>query len=61
MIQEIAEDRPRQYWCVTGHELPAAELEHLTEEVSLDRGALVRICREHGAPIGTSVAPAAGE
>lgn len=39
------------YMCVTGHCIPPRELEVLTEEVELDNGARVRICKEHGAPI----------
>jgi hypothetical protein len=39
------------YRCVTGHPIPAAELSALTEVWTLDEGAEVRVCREHGAPI----------
>jgi hypothetical protein len=48
------------YSCVTGHLIPDAELDRLTEVVSLDAGAQVRICREHGAPISLTKGPAAG-
>jgi hypothetical protein len=43
--------REVSYWCTTGHPIPSEALGSDTEIVSLDRGAEVRICREHGAPI----------
>lgn len=43
------------YHCVTGHEIPRQDLDSLTEVRSLDEGALVRICREHGSPIAITV------
>jgi hypothetical protein len=43
------------YRCVVGHEIPSDLLEELTEVASLDAGASVRLCREHGAPIAVTV------
>jgi hypothetical protein len=48
------------YRCVVGHEIPGPELDELTEVRSLDQGAVVRLCREHGAPIAIIVAPPYG-
>lgn len=45
------------YQCVVGHEIPDAELDSLTEVRSLDQRAVVRLCREHGAPVAVTVAP----
>lgn len=43
------------YRCVTGHEIPPETLLVSTEVVSLDKGAVVRLCREHGTPIAIRV------
>lgn len=48
-----------RYTCTTGHAIPAVDLEGLSEVVSLDAGAQVRICREHGAPVRVSLPPGA--
>jgi hypothetical protein len=48
-----------RYACTTGHAIPAAALNELSEIVSLDAGAQVRVCREHGAPVRTSLPPGA--
>jgi hypothetical protein len=40
-----------RYRCVVGHDIPAVDLESLTAIRSLDEGAEVRVCVEHGAPI----------
>jgi hypothetical protein len=45
------------YRCVTGHEIPVDDVVETTEVVTLDGGAVVRQCREHGAPIAIRVAP----
>jgi hypothetical protein len=45
------------YRCVTGHPIAAGELDEDTTVESLDTGAVVRICREHGAPIAIRIAP----
>lgn len=45
------------YRCVTGHEIPPEAVAECTEVVSLDEGAVVRLCREHGAPIAIHVSP----
>lgn len=45
----------RTYRCVVGHEIPSERIEELTEVASLDAGASVRLCREHGAPIAVSI------
>ncbi|GAC1473237.1 MAG: hypothetical protein PVSMB7_26950 [Chloroflexota bacterium] len=42
------------YTCATGHIIARDDLERRTEVQSLDRGALVRVCREHGAPVAIS-------
>jgi hypothetical protein len=47
------------YRCVTGHPIPAGALDSLTEVVSLDGGAVVRQCCEHGAPIAILISPPA--
>lgn len=41
----------KRYRCLTGHEIDAVALEEETEVVTLDDGAKLRLCREHGAPI----------
>jgi hypothetical protein len=43
------------YFCLAGHPVPADALDTVTEVQTLDDGAQVRVCREHGAPIGTSI------
>jgi len=43
------------YRCVVGHEIPFERIEELTQIASLDEGASVRLCREHGAPIAVTV------
>lgn len=43
------------YRCVVGHVIAAGQLDALTETVSLDGGASVRVCRDHGAPIAMTV------
>jgi hypothetical protein len=50
-----------QYWCVAGHIVSQEALQRDTEIRRLDAGAEVRICREHGAPIGATAIPVAGE
>lgn len=45
----------KSYRCVTGHSIAGHLFDELTEEVNLDGGALVRVCREHFAPIAVSV------
>jgi hypothetical protein len=47
------------YRCAVGHEIPSERIEELTELASLDAGASVRLCREHGAPIVVTVLRAA--
>lgn len=42
---------PAMYHCSTGHSIPAADFERLSEIVTLDGGARVRVCIEHGAPV----------
>lgn len=45
------------YSCVVGHSVLRDALDQETEVRSLDAGAEVRICREHGAPIAESACP----
>lgn len=45
------------YTCVVGHEISSGEIEHMTHVESLDGGARVRLCNEHGAPIAETVEP----
>lgn len=47
------------YTCVAGHEIPGADLQALTQIETLDAGAEVRLCREHGAPIAETIVPEA--
>jgi hypothetical protein len=42
------------YWCVVGHEIAQEQLDVETEVRTLDQGAEVRICVEHGAPIAVT-------
>ena len=52
MVVELAMDRPHIFLCTAdGEEIAPESLDEKTEIVSLDAGAIVRICREHGAPI----------
>lgn len=39
------------FQCSVGHEIDPDRLEAETDVVRMDRGAQVRICKEHGAPI----------
>ena len=48
------------YRCLAGHEIPVAQLDEVTVLVTLDGGAVVRICRQHGAPVSVTTAPASG-
>ncbi len=57
MMEEQQAPRAIAYWCVAGHDIVASELENETETVMMDRGARVRICREHGAPIAWKESP----
>lgn len=45
----------RAYSCLAGHAIPADLLEQLSQEVTLDEGAVVRLCRDHFAPIAVTV------
>lgn len=45
--------RPRTYWCTVGHPIPAGALAERTEVVFLDKGAKVRVCRDHHAPVAS--------
>lgn len=52
MVVELAMNRPHIFLCTAdGKEFEPDALDEMTEIVSLDAGAVVRICREHGAPI----------
>ncbi|HZS94256.1 MAG TPA: hypothetical protein VFA78_05625 [Chloroflexota bacterium] len=52
MVVELAMNRPHIFLCTAdGEEFEPDALDAKTEIVSLDAGAVVRICREHGAPI----------
>ena len=55
----MVDEKSRSYTCTTGHAIPAADLGRLTELQSLDKGAEVRVCSEHGAPIVVSIMPEA--
>ncbi len=50
-------ERDTTYHCVVGHEIPSSELDAASEVWTLDEGARVRICIEHGAPIAMTQAP----
>lgn len=52
-------ERRTTYECVVGHEIAASELDSRTEIQTLDGGARVRVCVEHGAPIAMTEAPVA--
>jgi hypothetical protein len=43
---------PETYFCLAGHDIPTQSLDLETQIETLDQGARVRICREHGCPIG---------
>jgi hypothetical protein len=45
----------RSYSCVAGHPIPPDLLDQLSQELTLDGGAVVRVCREHYAPIVVTV------
>jgi hypothetical protein len=47
----------RMYRCASGHAISEEELDSQTEIRSLDQGAVVRICRAHGAPISVQLEP----
>jgi len=52
VVVELAMDRPFIFRCTAlGEEFSPEELDEKTEVVSMDAGAVVRICRLHGAPI----------
>lgn len=59
MEGRVEVDRTVRYRCVTGHDVPAASLDDLAEVQSLDEGARVLLCREHGAPITFTIEPEA--
>jgi hypothetical protein len=40
-----------RFRCLTGHEIHPDTLGELTERWTLDGGAVVQVCREHGTPI----------
>jgi hypothetical protein len=44
-----------KYWCLTGHVITERQLDQSTELLTLDDGAVVRVCTEHGAPLSVSV------
>jgi hypothetical protein len=52
-------ERRTTYQCVVGHEIAAEDLDARTEILTLDHGARVRVCLEHGAPIAITERPAA--
>ena len=56
-MMDTSEPRELSYHCVVGHDIVTGELDRLTIVTSLDEGAEVRICREHGAPIAVRSAP----
>jgi hypothetical protein len=47
--------RAERYWCVVGHEISRERLDVETEIRTLDQGAEVRVCVEHGAPIAVTM------
>jgi hypothetical protein len=49
-VTDIPQAREIAYRCVVGHEIATRDLDRETIVTSLDGGALIRICREHGAP-----------
>jgi hypothetical protein len=53
----VGPDDRTEYVCVTGHAIPGDALDQRTEVVSLDQGAVLRQCKEHGAPVAMRVAP----
>ena len=56
----MKEPRDITYHCVVGHRIEGERLEVETAIWTLDRGAEVRVCREHGAPVAITVEPAEG-
>jgi hypothetical protein len=53
---------PTSYRCLAGHDIEEEQLEQSTELRTLDGGAVVRLCKEHGTPLSVSVgAPGDGE
>jgi len=62
MVVELAMDRPHLFICTAdGEKIAPDALDERTEIVSLDAGAVVRICREHGAPIAAVVQSSGSE
>ena len=59
MLVSDKRGRRTTYECVVGHEIPQQDLETRTAVRSLDEGAKVQVCLEHGAPIAIRVAPEA--
>jgi hypothetical protein len=53
-------DETITYRCLAGHDIPVVQLDESTELVTLDGGAVVRICREHGAPVSVTTVPVSG-
>jgi hypothetical protein len=53
-------DETITYRCLAGHDIPVEQLDEATEFLTLDRGAVVRICRQHGAPVSITTAPVSG-
>jgi hypothetical protein len=49
------QNRPRSFHCLAGHDIPEHSLQTLTVTETLDRGATVQLCREHGTPIAVRV------
>jgi hypothetical protein len=45
------------YTCPTGHDIEAEAVRDLTEVCTLDGGAVVRLCREHGVPVALTIFP----
>lgn len=45
------------YTCPTGHDIEADAVTGLTEVCTLDAGAVVRLCREHGVPVALTIFP----
>jgi hypothetical protein len=43
------------YRCLAGHDISEEQLDQSTELRTLDDGAVVRLCKEHGAPLSVSV------
>jgi hypothetical protein len=49
-----AGEKTERYRCVAGHEVSQERLDVETEVRTLDQGAEVRVCVEHGAPIAVT-------